>query len=281
MISASFAEDALSLSPGMSLTVRITYTERSRYLSLSSTFIDPATHRNDKGGIFDMTKKINRLTHTAKRYSKRTVAMILSVIMLISALFTGSMLNTFAAYMSDNALADGSALTEAATEGSDIALNAVPDEDADDVDSEDGSDETDEGPFVVNGEVYDDAADAAKAEALSDFEENKIVKGLKEDLADTGANVDLAESGWYNLENGARVYFNSYERGSGAGTGNNVKKYVYMAIICNDHYYQIIKMDHIANSELYTCYTSSANINTASDVNGIVFFSSDASGWGV
>lgn len=105
----------------------------------------------------------------------------------------------------------------------------------------------------------------------------KITKKIA-DLADTGANVDIAESGW-NLQHGARVYFNAYGRGSGAGSGNNVKKYVYMAIICNTNYYQIVKMDHISNTELYTCYTSSANTNTATDVSNIFFFSSDASGW--
>ena len=140
--------------------------------------------------------------------------------------------------------------------------------------------------FAVKTAHADAPADAA---VTADESEDTApsLRRANDDLAGTGAKVDLAASG-YSLEHGARVYFNSYARGSGAGSGNNVKKYVYMAILFKDsnngngdggNYYQIVKMDHISNTELYTCYTSSANTNTATDSIGYLFFSSDASGW--
>lgn len=111
-----------------------------------------------------MKQKTNRL-----HFSTRTVALILSVIMLIGSIATGSMLNTFAAYIKDNA-AKTDAIADAASEGSAIAESAIPSEDA-------AADNADEKPD------------------LSGFEENEIVRRMKEDLAAVGADVDLAETG--------------------------------------------------------------------------------------
>ena len=112
-----------------------------------------------------MTQKTNRL-----HFSTRTIAMVLSIVMLIGSIATGSMLSTFAAYMKD-AAAKSDAVTQAATEGGDIALNAIPSEDA-------AVDNADEKPD------------------LSDFEENEIVRGIKKDFAETAAAADFAPTGW-------------------------------------------------------------------------------------
>ena len=101
-----------------------------------------------------MKQKTNRL-----HFSTRTVAMVLSIVMLIGSIATGSMLNTFAAYLNDSASSD--TVTQAATEGGDIALNAIPSEDA----------------------------------AELDFKPNEIVRGMKDDLANVGADADLAGTG--------------------------------------------------------------------------------------
>lgn len=108
-----------------------------------------------------MKHKTNRL-----HFSTRTVAMLLSVIMLLSAIVSGSMLSTFAAYLDNAAKAD--AVTQAAAQGGDIALNAIPSED--------------------NADHAEDMPD------LSGFEENEIVRGLKQDLASTGDHYDLNTS---------------------------------------------------------------------------------------
>ena len=78
-----------------------------------------------------MKQKTNRL-----HFSTRTLAMVLSIVMLIGSIATGSMLNTFAAYLKD-AAANSDAVSQAASEGSDIALNAIPsDEDSADDDED-------------------------------------------------------------------------------------------------------------------------------------------------
>ncbi len=143
---------------------------------------------------FDRTK-----TATA-RFSTRAIAMMLFFVMLITAIGTGSMLNTFAAYISEHA--DDGAISTAAAQGSDIAKGAIPAE--------------------------DDSADAAPD--LSGFEENEIVKGLKNSvdadyfvdeapisrggkdviLADTGASVDLAGTGYTAGEFAVEGSWDSY-----------------------------------------------------------------------
>ena len=105
-----------------------------------------------------MTQKTNRL-----HFSTRTVAMVLSIVMLIGSIATGSMLNTFAAYMKD-AAAKSDALSQAATEGGDIALNAIPSEDA-------AVDNADEKPD------------------LSGFEENAIVRRMTERITVVDADT--------------------------------------------------------------------------------------------
>ena len=125
-----------------------------------------------------MKNKIDRMKTPAMHLSKRTVALILSVIMLVSSIATGSMLNTFAAYIKDNA-AKTDAIADAASEGSAIAESAIPSEDAD---------------------APAQADDADEKPDLSGFEENEIVRGMKDDLASTGAKADLAATGydkWY------------------------------------------------------------------------------------
>ena len=128
-----------------------------------------------------MKQKTNRL-----HFSTRTLAMVLSIVMLIGSIATGSMLNTFAAYLKD-AAANSDAVSQAASEGSDIALNAIPSQDAAEAAEDDSSD------------------------APLEFEENNIVKGLKRDLTVTGANTDLAETG-------AGAFYIYYNIGSSSGS---------------------------------------------------------------
>ena len=121
-----------------------------------------------------MKNKIDRMKTPAMHLSKRTVALILSVIMLVSSIATGSMLNTFAAYIKDNA-AKTDAIADAASEGSAIAESAIPSE--------------------------DDSPDAA----APDFIPNEVVRNMKDDLAAVSANVDVADTtatgDWYIVGN--------------------------------------------------------------------------------
>ena len=103
-----------------------------------------------------MKQMIERTNTSTKRFSTRTIAMILSIVMLIGSIATGSMLSTFAAYLKD-AAANSDAVSQAASEGSDIALNAIPSEDS----------------------VYPAEVDTSD---LSGFGENDIVRDLKRDL---------------------------------------------------------------------------------------------------
>lgn len=114
-----------------------------------------------------MKHKIERTNPSTKRFSTRTIAMVLSIVMLIGSIATGSMLSTFAAYLKDAAKAD--AVTLAASEGGNIALNAIPSE--------------------------DDADNAEETPDLSGLEENEIVRGMKDDLAVTGRDADVASTG--------------------------------------------------------------------------------------
>ncbi|WP_405346840.1 hypothetical protein [Ruminococcus sp.] len=111
---------------------------------------------------FDRTK-----TATA-RFSTRAIAMVLFFVMLLTAIGSGSVLSAIAA---DFGTVSGDAIPAAATEGSDIALNAIPSEDA----------------AVDNAVTKPD---------LSGFEENEIVRGIKKDFANTGSNnVELSSTG--------------------------------------------------------------------------------------
>ena len=105
-----------------------------------------------------MKQKTNRL-----HFSTRTIAMILSVIMLIGSIATGSMLSTFAAYLKDNVNSD--AVSQAASEGSDIAKSAIP------------SDDT-----AAQADNEEEKPD------LSGFEE-------KDDIANVGADKNLSQTG--------------------------------------------------------------------------------------
>lgn len=124
-----------------------------------------------------MKHKIERTNPSTKRFSTRTIAMVLSIVMLIGSIATGSMLSTFAAYIKDNA-AKTDAIADAVSEGSAIAESAIPSEDAD---------------------APAQADDADEKPDLSGFEENEIVRKMKDDLASTGAKADLASTGWSTL----------------------------------------------------------------------------------
>ena len=137
-----------------------------------------------------MKNKIDRMKTPAMHLSKRTVALILSVIMLVSSIATGSMLNTFAAYIKDNA-AKTDAIADAASEGSAIAESAIPSEDAD---------------------AAAQADDADEKPDLSGFEESEIVRKMKDDLVATGAKAELASTGWTTGNNG-RLHI-SFDNGS-------------------------------------------------------------------
>ncbi|MBR2279896.1 MAG: hypothetical protein IJ903_03085 [Ruminococcus sp.] len=88
-----------------------------------------------------------------------------------------------------------------------------------------------------------------------------------------GIGSMITASAWYDLQTGARFYFNA--NGSGfSGT------YYYCAFIWNDwKNYSIIQMQHIANTDLYTCVTTSDNISTRGDPQGVCFFSSNSGSW--
>ena len=109
---------------------------------------------------FDRTK-----TATA-RFSTRAIAMVLFFVMLLTAIGSGSVLSAIAADLGGSFGASVEAIRTAADEALGIAETAA-----------------------------DQAADTAPA---LDFEENEIVRGMKNDIAGTGANADLAETGWSN-----------------------------------------------------------------------------------
>ena len=111
--------------------------------------------------------------------------------------------------------------------------------------------------------------------AVEEEDENEIVRGMKDDLAFTGANVDLTGSG-YNLENNSRVYLDAHLY-FGNTNGTNVKKYVFFVVqYASDKKAAIIKMDHIANTQIYTCYTNSSNCYANTSVGCVYFFTSDS-----
>lgn len=87
--------------------------------------------------------------------------------------------------------------------------------------------------------------------------------------------ISTVNAATYTSQTGARFYLNAYNQ-----WGDNVQDYVYLAIVRDsEHYASIIKMDHIANTYLYTCVTSGSNMEAKSDVNYIFFFTSSNSGW--
>ena len=168
-----------------------------------------------------MTQKTNRL-----HFSTRTIAMVLSIVMLIGSIATGSMLSTFAAYLND-AAAKSDAVTQAATEGGDIAQNAIP------------------------GETVEDAAEANDAQSapdLSEFEENEIVRGMKDDLAGTGAKIDLAGTGW-GIKKGKIVYF--------INTSNWSTVYLHGWNSDSDHFYT--EMTHRSGTGIYMYQNNSGD----------------------
>lgn len=107
---------------------------------------------------FDRTK-----TATA-RFSTRAIAMVLFFVMLLTAIGSGSVLSAIAADLGGSFGASVEAIRTAADEALGIAETAA-----------------------------DQAADTAPA---LDFEENEIVRGMKNDITGTGANADLAETGY-------------------------------------------------------------------------------------
>ena len=142
-----------------------------------------------------MKQKTNRL-----HFSTRTLAMVLSIVMLIGSIATGSMLSTFAAYLDNAAQAD--AVTQAAAQGGDIALNAIP--------SEDNADHAEETPDL-SGFAENDLVRGIKADAAPISREKKDLAGtgvdycyvyLSSDTSDKPfikTNGGNAENGWYKF----------------------------------------------------------------------------------
>ena len=119
-----------------------------------------------------MNNNFDRTKAATARFSTRAIALMLFFVMLLTAIGSGSVISAIATEINSTVSAD--AIPEAATEGSTIALNAIP------------------------GETVEDAAeanDAQPAPDLSEFEENEIVRGMKDDLAGSGANADLTSTG--------------------------------------------------------------------------------------
>ncbi len=171
-----------------------------------------------------MKHKIERTNPSTKRFSTRTVAMVLSIVMLIGSIATGSMLSTFAAYLKDAAKAD--AVTQAASEGGDIALNAIPSE--------------------------DDVDKAEEAPDLSGLEENAIVRGMKDDLASTGRNAELTATGAYGLNGKLQIMFDNDSNNSGTVNGqkvNNGAKYFYFDADNNEQHLDLYIKTNTSGSD--------------------------------
>ena len=161
-----------------------------------------------------MKQKIERTNTSTKRFSTRTIALILSIVMLIGSIVTGSMLSTFAAYLKDAAKAD--AVTQAAAEGGNIALNAIP--------SEDNADDADAKPDL-SGFEENEIVRGMKADVVGTDADTALVSRAKKDLAGTGANADLAATGWSNTDGIAmstKIYKNgTTEVSAWTSSGNN------------------------------------------------------------
>lgn len=130
--------------------------------------------------------------------------------------------------------------------------------------------------------------DTSASSAVSANKAN--VSGIQrdKDIAGTGAKVEVTGTGSnsYKLQTGARYYLNTYASDGKPFSNSATKAYVYIAFIWNDYQnYSIIKMDHIANTDWYTCVTADGNIVDGSnterrgDMDGICFFTSDSSSW--
>ena len=182
-----------------------------------------------------MKHKIERTNPSTKRFSTRTIAMVLSIVMLIGSIATGSMLSTFAAYLKDAAKAD--AVTQAAAEGGNIALNAIPSEDSDaavDTDKADAGDKSSDESFV------DDIEDGYT-----------LSKKVDSDLAVTGNNADTilyvavpknwTEDGYTTIwisaqcQTGNDNYWNDSK--STSDTYNTHQGYRIFSITLNSYYY--------------------------------------------
>lgn len=182
-----------------------------------------------------MKSQFAHYKNRATGFGMRGIAVMLCFVMLLTAIGAGTMMTAFSAKAD---LTGSTAIVDTAQKVVDIANS-------------------------VDTEAEDTEVDQSILPDLS----KKIA-----DLADTGANVDLAGSG-YNLNTGARIYFNA------EAWGNNVENYVYCAFLCNNsNYYQIIKLDHIANTYLYT-QTTTGHVNNAGDMSSLFFFTTNQSGW--
>lgn len=191
-----------------------------------------------------MKNKIDRMKTPAMRLSKRTVALILSVIMLVSSIATGSMLNTFAAYIKDNA-AKTDAIADAASEGSAIAESAIPSE--------------------------DDSPDAA----APDFIPNEVVRSMKGDLASVSAKADLAKIGdttyylWLAKDGGGNVASN-YSN-NGAMTANGDGTYTASFTISNNSNFAFCVCT--SNSDKTSGFVTfpTTSVSVSSDLNSVQY----------
>ena len=208
---------------------------------------------------------------------KVSVALILALMMVV-----GSISTVVAATIT----------IEQADSASDSTVTDVA---ADPADADDAADEpvaaaSSSGAIVdklVDG-VSEDIASADTQPAQSAPLTDKLVRRVKEDIAGTGAEMSVASTGAnsYKLETGARYYLNTYASDGKPFSDSATKAYVYCAFIWNDYKnYSIIKMDHIDNTDWYTCVTANGNIvdgsaqERRSDMDGICFFTSDSSTW--
>lgn len=136
-----------------------------------------------------MKSKIERMKTTG--IGVRGIAMVLFFVMLLTAIGSGSVLSAIALEISADDY--GNAVQAAATEALGIAEDALV--------------------APADTEAAAPADDEASKPDLSGFEENEIIRGMKQDIADTGASVDLAETGYSN----AYLYYTT----SSSGTWNS------------------------------------------------------------
>lgn len=217
-----------------------------------------------------MKSQFARIKNRARSVSARTLALVLCFVMLISAVSAGAVINSSNVVNSNieagSAVADG--IDQIADLAGDVAAETA---------------EQPSGVGILINKLTSTAQIAASASAgtsagtvagtVADIVE-RIPSARKSDLAETGRKADLAATG-YTSQTGARFYLNAYNR-----WGDKVQDYVYLAIVRdNNHYASIIKMDHIANTYLYTCVTSNSNMEAKTDVGYIFFFTSSNSGW--
>ncbi len=186
-----------------------------------------------------MKSQFAHLKTRAKGIGTRGIAVMLCFVMLLTAVGAGTMMTSFAVKSSD------AAVTEAAQEVTDAAS--------------------------VDADPADDSAQPEDSAIIP-----TISKKVK-DLADTGAKVDLAETGW-TLQGSARIYYSAaswYD----SGNDSDYPEYMNVALIkktyTNGADGQAFAMTRIANTSVYYVdIPSSFSMGDVEDSGGVMFFSS-------